>query len=103
MNSRHSMIAVAASMLLFTSLTAADAQTAGPVLTPIAPGPNLPTTGFGAIGPGNTPIAPGRLGPAAPSVEEVGPGGTLLAPGPADNVPGSPTLDTPAIPGGRVR
>ena len=104
MRSPHLIIAAATAALFFGLEATVLAQTAP--TESIAPGADLPSVGFGGIGPANVPIAPG---PAmnGTDIERIGPGGGLIAPGPAGSVSGSMPLTTPVLPSapapGRLR
>jgi hypothetical protein len=91
----YTPIAAATAALFLGLQTAALGQTAP--ATPIAPGVDIPPTGFGAVGPGNVPIAPGAATNGL-NLEQRGPGGGRLAPGSAGDASGSQILGTPVQP-----
>jgi hypothetical protein len=96
MKSLHTrLLAIMGAMVLGAGT--ALAQTGAPT-SPIAPGPDIPTFGLGAVGPGNVPIAPGAASSGDLEIERIAPGGARLAPGPAGSVSGSVPLSTPVAP-----
>jgi len=85
---------------------AASAQTT--VISPVAPGTDLPTGVFGGIGAGGVAVAPGAAMGGNSNLERIGPGGSLIAPGPAGGLggpalPSAPAELAPPIAGSRVR
>ena len=85
---------------------AAMAQTT--VTSPVAPGTDLPSGGFGGIGAGGVSVAPGAATGGTSNLERIGPGGSLIAPGPAGSLGGPPLPSAPAelgppVAGSRLR
>jgi hypothetical protein len=108
MRSPYVLLASAVATVFLGLASAAIAQTAQTLTSPIAPGAAAPTFGLEEIGPSNVPIAPGAATRGDSEIERIGSGGGLIAPGPAGSVSGSSSMGMPAVPstpsvGGRMR